>query len=110
MAKKGYYWIKQPDFTLNALQYYQASVVGDIKFDLKRGLVYARLDRYFPVGSVFHFTGNTKEYYITARERKPGLFYVIKRTDGCGITADDIQVFESGRYVHRTGYAHGTKP
>lgn len=109
MAKKGYYWIPPVDNTLNGLQYFQAKVVGDIKFDFRRNLIHVQLDRYFPVGSLFHFYGNCSEYYIKARERKPGLYFIAMRTDGCPLTAEDVDVFNSGRAVKRTGYVYGDK-
>lgn len=109
MAKKGYYWIPPVDNTLNALDFFEARVKGDVKFDFKRDLIYVEMDRYFPTGSLFHFIGNCTEYYIKSRELKPGLCYVVKRTDGCPISLDDVSVFESGRPARRTGFAHEKK-
>lgn len=104
--KKGYYWIPQTDMTLNSQQFYKASVIGDIIFDWKRGVVVFELDRFFPVGSVFHFMHNEVEYKITCRLRKPGLHYEAKREDGCKINASDIERFNSGRYIYRTGFKY----
>lgn len=109
MAKKGYYWIPPVDNTLNALDFFEARVKGDVKFDFKKDLIYVEMDRYFPAGSLFHFVGNCTEYYIKSRELKPSLCYVVKRTDGCPISLDDVSVFESGRPARRTGFAHEKK-
>lgn len=106
---KGYYWIPQTDFTLNAMQFYQASVFGDIKFDFKKNEITFKLDKFFPVGSIFHFVGNCGEYVITCRLKKPGLHYVAKRTDDCPINHNDIAAFNSGRCVRRTGFADNKK-
>lgn len=106
MAKKGYYWIPQKDNTENGAQFFQANVVGDVYFDFKENMIHVSLDRYFPVGSVFHFTGNCTEYYIKSRKRIPGLFFIACRSDGCPLTNEDIDIFSSGRTLRRTGFAH----
>ena len=106
MAKKGYYWIPQKDNTENGVQFFQANVVGDVYFDFKENMIHVSLDRYFPVGSVFHFTGNCTEYYIKSRKRIPGLFFIACRSDGCPLTNEDIDIFSSGRTLRRTGFAH----
>lgn len=106
MAKKGYYWIPQEDNTENGTQFFQANVVGDVYFDFKENMIHVSLDRYFPVGSVFHFTGNCTEYYIKSRKRIPGLFFIACRSDGCQLTSEDVDIFSSGRTLRRTGFAH----
>ena len=106
MAKKGYYWIPQKDNTENGARFFQANVVGDVYFDFKENMIHVSLDRYFPVGSVFHFTGNCTEYYIKSRKRIPGLFFIACRSDGCPLTNEDIDIFSSGRTLRRTGFAH----
>ena len=106
MAKKGYYWIPQKDNTENGARFFQANVVGDVYFDFKENMIHVSLDRYFPVGSVFHFTGNCTEYYIKSRKRIPGLFFIVCRSDGCPLTNEDIDIFSSGRTLRRTGFAH----
>jgi len=78
---RGYYWIPQTDETLNGRSYYVAKIVGDITFDTKRKRIVFQADRYFPVGSVFHFTHNCFNYIITCRLRKPGLWYEARRED-----------------------------
>lgn len=103
---KGYYWIPQSDDTLNGRQYYTASIKGDIQFDLKRKRIIFQSDRYFPVGSVFHFTHNCFNYVITCRLRKPGLWFEARREDSGRIGPDDIERFESGRFIHRDGFMH----
>ena len=107
--KKGYYWIPQTDETLNGLQFYSANIVGDITYDLKRRRIVFQIDRYFPVGSVFHFTHNQFNYVITCRLPKPGLWYEARREDSESIGPDDIQRLESGRFVHRDGFMKDEK-
>lgn len=104
--KKGYYWISPTDSTLNGVDYYTAKVIGDIYFDVKHKKIVFQSDRYFPVGSVFHFTHNCFNYVITHRCLKPGLWFEAQREDGESIGPDDIERFESGRFMHRTGYKH----
>lgn len=104
---KGYYWIPQTDDTLNGRIYYTASIKGDVLFDLSKKRITFEIDRYFPVGSIFHFTHNCFNYVIKKRLRKPGLWYEAEREDGCGITPDDVERFDSGRFIHRTGFVHG---
>ncbi len=104
--KKGYYWIPPTDNTLNGIDYYTAKVIGDIYFDMKHKKIIFQSDRYFPVGSVFHFTHNCFNYVITCRLRKPGLWFEAKREDGCQIDPDDIDRFNSGRFIHRDEYKH----
>lgn len=65
------------------MQFYEARIVGDIKFDMRGGRVYCSLSFYFPVGSVFHFTGSKRNYVVVERERKPGLHYIVERADHC---------------------------
>lgn len=103
---KGYYWIPQTDETLNGRSYYVAKIVGDITFDTKRKRIVFQADRYFPVGSVFHFTHNCFNYIITCRLRKPGLWFEARREDSGSICPEDIERFESGRFIHRDGYMH----
>lgn len=104
--KKGYYWIPQTDFTWNAMQFYEARIIGDIKFDMRGGKVYCSLSFYFPVGSVFHFTGSKRNYVAVERERKPGLHYIVERADHCPLTKEDIIWFTSGHTVRRDGFMH----
>ncbi len=103
---RGYYWIPQTDETLNGRSYYVAKIVGDITFDTKRKRIVFQADRYFPVGSVFHFTHNCFNYIITCRLRKPGLWFEARREDSGPIRPEDIERFESGRFIHRDGYMH----
>lgn len=103
---RGYYWIPQTDETLNGRSYYVAKIVGDITFDTKRKRIVFQADRYFPVGSVFHFTHNCFNYIITCRLRKPGLWFEARREDSGSICPEDIERFESGRFIHRDGYMH----
>lgn len=103
---RGYYWIPQTDETLNGISYYVAKVVGDITFDTKRKRIVFQADRYFPVGSVFHFTHNCFNYIITCRLRKPGLWFEARREDLGPICPEDIERFESGRFIHRDGYKY----
>lgn len=103
---RGYYWIPQTDETLNGRSYYVAKIVGDITFDTKRKRIVFQADRYFPVGSVFHFTHNCFNYIITCRLRKPGLWFEARREDSGPICPEDIERFESGRFIHRDGYMH----
>ena len=103
---RGYYWIPQTDETLNGRSYYVAKIVGDIVFDTKRKRIVFQADRYFPVGSVFHFTHNCFNYIITCRLRKPGLWFEARREDSGPICPEDIERFESGRFIHRDGYMH----
>lgn len=100
---KGYYWIPQKDNTINAMQFYKASLIGSARFDFKKNLIHFRIDKYFPVGSVFHFTGNCNDYVIKCRKRVPGLFYTAHRLDGCPLNLDDVDVFNSGRFLERNG-------
>ena len=92
---RGYYWIPQTDETLNGRSYYVAKIVGDITFDTKRKRIVFQADRYFPVGSVFHFTHNCFNYIITCRLRKPGLWFEARREDSGPICPEDIERFES---------------
>lgn len=103
---KGYYWIPQTDETLNGISYHVTKVVGDIVFDTKRKRIVFQTTRYFPVGSVFHFTHNCFKYVITCRLRKPGLWYEARREDCGPIGPDDVERFESGRFIHRNGYKY----
>lgn len=103
---RGYYWIPQTDETLNGRSHYVAKVVGDITFDTKRKRIVFQLTRYFPVGSVFHFTHNCFKYVITCRLRKPGLWFEARREDSGSICPEDIERFESGRFIRRDGYMH----
>jgi hypothetical protein len=103
---RGYYWIPQTDETLNSRSYYVAKIVGDITFDTKRKRIVFQTTRYFPVGSVFHFTHNCFKYVITCRLRKPGLWYEARREDCGPIGPDDVERFESGRFIHRNGYKY----
>lgn len=105
--KKGYYWIPRTDFTWNAMQFYKSWIIGDIGFDMKCGEIHFRLSYYFPVGSIFHFTGNKKKYVIKERKRTYGLQYIAKRMDGCPLTKEDIDLFTSGHSVVRDGYENG---
>lgn len=104
--KKGYYWIKPIDNTLNGLQHYQASVIGDIEFKVDKGRVAFKLNHYFPVGSVFHFMHTKCNYVITKRLIRRGLWYEARREDGCKLEPGDIERFTSGRYIYRNGFMH----
>lgn len=100
---RKYYWIPPTDHTLNAAEHYQASVKGNTVFDFKRNKIVFELSQYFPVGSIFHFMHNEVDYVITCRLRKPGLIYEAKRFDGKDINSEDIDRFNSGRFVYRDG-------
>lgn len=102
--KKAYYSIPIAEHTLNNQQFYQASVIGDIKFNWKKDSVEFQLDKYFPVGSVFHFMHNTIDYIITCRINRPGLYYRAKRKDGCKLDLKDIERFNSNRFLYRNGF------
>lgn len=106
MAKKGYYWIKPVDMTLNGMKYYQAQVVGNIEFHRSEGRIVFRLTRYFPVGSIFHFMHTKENYVITKRLKVPGLVYEAKREDDGPLLPGDYSRFTSGRNVYRTGFLH----
>lgn len=106
MAKKGYYWIKPVDNTLNAIQYYQAKVIGNIEFHRGEGRIVFRLTRYFPVGSIFHFMHTCENYVITKRLKKPGLVFEARREDSGPLSPGDYSRFTSGRNVYRTGFMH----
>lgn len=100
---KGYYWIPPVDTTLNGMQYHNANVIGRPVLDYKRQVMVFRLDRYFPVGSIFYFAFNNIEYHITCRLKKPGLWYEATRVDGERLGCQDIERFTPGRYVRRKG-------
>lgn len=106
MSKKGYYWIPPTDYTLNGQEYYNAKIIGDVKYDFKKNRIQFALDKFFPVGSIFHFAGNCFNYIITRRLKMWGTKYEVRREDDCNIGPDDIERFESGRTVHRDGFMH----
>lgn len=104
--KKGYYWIKPVDNSINGEANYGAYIKGDIFFDIKRRRIVFSLDRFFPVGSIFHFIHTEDNYIITKRLRKPGLWYEARREDDAVIGKDDMSRFTSGRMIYRDGFAH----
>lgn len=106
--KRGYYPIPPVDMSLNSQQFYQASVIGDIKFDWKKSSIEFQIDKYFPVGSIFHFIHNTVDYIITCRINRPGLYYRARRKDGCKLDSKDIERFNSGRFLYRNGFIHSS--
>lgn len=101
--KKGYYWIPEPDMSLNGMEYFEAKIAGESKIDIKNNYVEFRLTRHFPVGSIFHFMHNKVEYVIYERVKTWGLKYRARRADGCKISWEDVGRFGSGRNVYRTG-------
>lgn len=104
--KKGYYWIKPVDTTENGRLNFGAKVKGDVSFDtVKRRIIFS-LDRYFPVGSVFHFMHTKENYIITKRLKKVGLWYEAKREDDACIGGDDISRFTSGKMAYRDGFVY----